>query len=364
MTWYGNFPPVQDDPSNFSFKKWFQDIYRMLRGETRVNNPSLTTATNLSEEYFYPVDCTSGAITVTLPLAVNYNFKKYCIKKVDSSANAVTVGVSGSDNIDGASTTTLTAQYDSVIVVSNGITTWHKILTGGGGGGIDFTGSVWLTMVGGGGGGATATGATACGGGGGSGESVEGLLIKVAANTTYNLHVANTAAAGVDGDDSYFDVYYARGGDKGTVSSSGAGGGANGGTVSGASVAGKMGNAETATYFGGSSGGGGAAGTGNGGAGGGSGGYNLGGSGGAGSGGNGGGGGGASSIYGLGGNGGNGGANGSSASGTSYGAGGGGGGGAAGTGGTGAGGYILLAWVGGAAVYNTANQTTTWTSPA
>lgn len=364
MAWYGNHPPVEDDPSNFSFKKWFQDMYRMLRGETRVNNPSITTATNLSEEYFYPVDCTSGAVTVTLPLAANYNFKKYCIKKVDSSANAVTVSVSGSDNIDGASSTTLTAQYDSVIVVSNGITTWHKILTGGGDGAIAFTGSIWLTMVGGGGGGKGATGAGTPGGGGGAGESTESVLIKVTPGGSYSYHVANTAAAGADGDYSSFSIYTCLGGKKGANPNGGAGGGVSGGAAPAANAPGVMGDPESASFFGGGSGGAGGGGTGsNGSAGSGSGGYAHGGAGGTAGGGNGGGGGGAATIYGIGGSGGDGGANGTSAASTSYGAGGGGGGGPAGTGGSGAGGYILLAWVGGAAVFNTANETGTWTAP-
>jgi len=230
-----------------------------------------------------------------------------------------------------------------------------------------FTGTVWLTMVGGGGGGAIATGATQTGGGGGSGESVESLLIKITPGAQYSYTVGSSGLGGLvptDGGDTNFGVYLCRGGKKGTTPLSGAGGGKGGGVGVGSTLAGNLGIPESASYFGGAGGGGGVSGSAaTGGAGGGSGGYLNGGAGGPPSGPNAGGGGGGATIYGIGGQGGTGGGNGSSALSTWYGAGGGGGGGPGGTGGSGAGGYILLAWIGGAIIFNSAGTSGTWTAP-
>ena len=71
MTWFPNKPPVSIDANDYSFKRWFQDIWRFVRGENRANL-TLTSATNLSEDFLYPVDATSAGVTVTLPLASHY----------------------------------------------------------------------------------------------------------------------------------------------------------------------------------------------------------------------------------------------------------------------------------------------------
>lgn len=65
-------------------------------------------------------DATSGAITITLPAASGLADKMFYIKKTDSSANAVTIDGNASETIDGATTKTLAAQYDSALIVCNG----------------------------------------------------------------------------------------------------------------------------------------------------------------------------------------------------------------------------------------------------
>ncbi len=51
---------------------------------------------------------------------------RYTIKKTDVSANAVTIDGNGAETIDGATTQSLPAQYDSMEVVTNG-TEWFII---------------------------------------------------------------------------------------------------------------------------------------------------------------------------------------------------------------------------------------------
>jgi hypothetical protein len=64
-------------------------------------------------------DCTSNAITVNLPTAVG-NTAKFEIKKIDSSANAVTVDAFSTQTIDGGLTAVLQVQYESITIVTDG----------------------------------------------------------------------------------------------------------------------------------------------------------------------------------------------------------------------------------------------------
>jgi len=72
------------------------------------------------------VDATAGAITITLPAASGRSGQVYIIKKIDSSANAVTVDANASETIDGALTYSLASQYDVVRIVCDGAN-WHVI---------------------------------------------------------------------------------------------------------------------------------------------------------------------------------------------------------------------------------------------
>lgn len=68
------------------------------------------------------VDATAGAVTITLPDVRRASARRFYVKKVDASGNAVTV--SSSALIDGAATFPLTVQYQSVTVLSDGSTWW------------------------------------------------------------------------------------------------------------------------------------------------------------------------------------------------------------------------------------------------
>lgn len=67
------------------------------------------------------VDATAGAVTIYLPEQPVGNRRRRVIK-TDSSANAVTVDGNG-NSINGASTQSLAAQYDSITVEATG-TEW------------------------------------------------------------------------------------------------------------------------------------------------------------------------------------------------------------------------------------------------
>jgi len=60
-----------------------------------------------------------GALTITLPTAVG-STKVYAVKKIDSSANTVTVATTGGQTIDGGATAVMKVQYACVTVASDG----------------------------------------------------------------------------------------------------------------------------------------------------------------------------------------------------------------------------------------------------
>ena len=94
----------------------------------RVSRAVSSAATADINAGVYLADATSAAFTVTLPSVAAYKYRQLTIKKVDSSANAVTVDGNGSETIDGATTYALSAQYDSVTIYSDG-SEWHVIAT-------------------------------------------------------------------------------------------------------------------------------------------------------------------------------------------------------------------------------------------
>ncbi len=75
-------------------------------------------------------DATTAAFQVTLPTAVGITGRQYTIKKIDSTANIVTVDGNGSQTIDGATTKILASQWAFIVVVSDGAN-WVIVSQGG-----------------------------------------------------------------------------------------------------------------------------------------------------------------------------------------------------------------------------------------
>ena len=71
-------------------------------------------------------DASGGACVQNLPAATNSG-KIFYFKKVDSSANTVTVTPDGTDTIDGAASYVLSTQYESVTVQDCAVGTWYVI---------------------------------------------------------------------------------------------------------------------------------------------------------------------------------------------------------------------------------------------
>jgi hypothetical protein len=89
---------------------------------TRTTLPLVTKTgaySVLSSDYTILADATTAAFTVTLPAATGNSGKMFNIKKIDGTANAVTISTGGG-NIDGVSTRAISIQYETVTVQSDG----------------------------------------------------------------------------------------------------------------------------------------------------------------------------------------------------------------------------------------------------
>lgn len=70
------------------------------------------------------VDATAGNVTITFPLAASVPFKQYNVKKIDATANTVTIDGNGTETIDNALTQVIVTQYASLSPESDGINAW------------------------------------------------------------------------------------------------------------------------------------------------------------------------------------------------------------------------------------------------
>ena len=93
-----------------------------VQSTVTVTSAHTATATN----YVIRANAATAAFTITLPAAATNTGRIYVIKKVDSTANIVTIDANASETIDGSLTTTLTTQYQRITIQSNG-TGWDMI---------------------------------------------------------------------------------------------------------------------------------------------------------------------------------------------------------------------------------------------
>jgi hypothetical protein len=91
---------------------------------TGIQTVTIASDTLVDTDHTTLCDCTSNTITINLPAASAG--QRFEIKKIDASANAVTIDGNASETIDGALTATLTTQYESITIVSDG-TNWFIV---------------------------------------------------------------------------------------------------------------------------------------------------------------------------------------------------------------------------------------------
>ncbi len=91
-------------------------------GATRGAYRSVTASGNVvSGDYLIIADATAGAITMTLPTAALVPGRIYAFKRINAGANAVIVDGYASETIDGNFTHTMTPQWNSLVIMTNGV---------------------------------------------------------------------------------------------------------------------------------------------------------------------------------------------------------------------------------------------------
>lgn len=102
--------------------------WRCLYGGKRIPTvaaPTTTYAATSADDYIF-ADASGGAFSVNLPAATSSTGLVLTIKKIDASANAVTIDGNSSETIDGATTKALSSQYASNTIACDG-STWFIV---------------------------------------------------------------------------------------------------------------------------------------------------------------------------------------------------------------------------------------------
>lgn len=108
---FGTEVVVQIGPANF-----LKPTFRTVMGNT--------TAT--AGDCVLLCDCAIGPLTVNLPAVASVSGIMYFIKKIDATANKVTIDANGSQTIEGSLTVELSGQFDQLHIQSDG-SEWLKL---------------------------------------------------------------------------------------------------------------------------------------------------------------------------------------------------------------------------------------------
>lgn len=101
-------------------------LWRRILGLNIALNVVTKTAnyTATTSDMLILVNAIAGARTITLPAASNKG-TILCIKRINAGTNNVTIQRGGSDTIEGATSITLTAQYQYRLLQADGASTWY-----------------------------------------------------------------------------------------------------------------------------------------------------------------------------------------------------------------------------------------------
>lgn len=104
-------------------------ISGVAQTQTQVNAVSSSTVlpVELINSQLYLVDSSGGDVTLTLPLASTMTGKSLFFKKTDASANSMIVLANVADLIDGEVSVESDAQYDGLLMIASGGTSWHTV---------------------------------------------------------------------------------------------------------------------------------------------------------------------------------------------------------------------------------------------
>ena len=85
-----------------------------------INIISAVSTHNAAGNEYVLCDATGGVFSVNLPAAASNTNALIVVKKIDASANAITIDANLSETIDGSLTQLLSTQYDALTLVCDG----------------------------------------------------------------------------------------------------------------------------------------------------------------------------------------------------------------------------------------------------
>ncbi|MCH8950985.1 MAG: hypothetical protein IID49_02510 [Proteobacteria bacterium] len=80
--------------------------------------------TMLVTDHVVLASTTIAGLTITLPAVSGVTGLIYHVKKIDASAGIITIDGNASETIDDVETATLTTQYESIMIISDGAEWW------------------------------------------------------------------------------------------------------------------------------------------------------------------------------------------------------------------------------------------------
>jgi hypothetical protein len=99
---------------------------QFLTGMTRkLTKITAATYTVVDDDDIILLDATSNNVTVTLQAVANRNGRALIFKRIDGSANTVTIQRSGTDTIDGGPSVTLSAYVNKYLVADESVSMWR-----------------------------------------------------------------------------------------------------------------------------------------------------------------------------------------------------------------------------------------------
>lgn len=106
---------------SFYFQRWLDRLCRAVDTNVRT----ITVSDDVRpDDYLILANAAAGAVTVRLPIASDNLGRALVIKKIDASANVLTIDGFGSELIDNGATIALTTQYSSSRLLSDGAAWW------------------------------------------------------------------------------------------------------------------------------------------------------------------------------------------------------------------------------------------------
>jgi len=126
-----NPPPIQEATADQSGRfpqvwiRWFTEVCNAITRNNFANVTTITGDVTLGiDDSTVLCDASGGVITVTLPDVSEFSGFRYNIKKIDTSANDVTIDGDGA-NIDAASTRLLSGSgYPAITIHSDSADWW------------------------------------------------------------------------------------------------------------------------------------------------------------------------------------------------------------------------------------------------